>query len=186
MNFNEHSNLKGLHAILSPSSYHWIRYKDRAKFENLVRSKEAIKKGTEDHEFACLCIQRRQRLPKSRNTLNMYVNDAIGFRMQPEQPLFYSDICFGTADAIIYDEKRKKLRIHDLKTGTIPGSMDQLLIYAAIFCLEYRIKPSTISVELRIYQNGEIAIYEPTEEELVSAIDQVIFANKTVNEIMDL
>ena len=97
----------------------------------------------------------------------------------------YSDICFGTADSIIFDERQKKLRIHDLKTGSTPASMDQLLIYAAIFCLEYKVKPSTIAVELRIYQNNEIVIFEPTTEELTDAIDQVIFANKMVNEIID-
>lgn len=186
MNFNEHSSLKGMHAILSPSSYHWIRYKDRDRFEKFVRGKEAIRKGTEDHEFACLCIQRKQRLPKSKATLNMYVNDAIGFRMEPEQPLVYSENCFGTADAILFDERKKKLRIHDLKTGTIPASMDQLMIYAAIFCLEYKIKPSDITVELRIYQNNEITVYEPDFKELTETIDQVIFANKMVNEILDV
>lgn len=186
MNFNEHSELKGVHAILSPSSYHWIRYRDREKFENLVRSKEAVKRGIEDHEFACLCIKRKQRLPKSNATLNMYVNDAIGFRMEPEQVLMYSDQCFGTADAIRFDERKKKLRIHDLKTGSIPASMDQLMIYAAIFCLEYKAKPSDIKVELRIYQNNDVVIYEPDSKELTKVIDQVIFANKTVNEILDM
>lgn len=186
MNFNEHSDLQGKHAVLSPSSYYWIRYKDKEKFESFVRSREAMRKGTEDHEFACLCIRRKQRLPKSDITLNRYVNDAIGFRMIPEQPLFYSERCFGTADAIFYDEKKKKLRIHDLKTGVNPASMDQLLLYAAIFCLEYKVKPSTISVELRIYQNNDITIYEPDTKELNEAIDQVIFANKMVNEILDM
>lgn len=186
MNFNAHSELKGQHAVLSPSSYYWIRYKDRERFEAFVRSKDAMRKGTEDHEFACLCIRRKQRLPKSKVTLNMYVNDAIGFRMTPEQPLYYSEICFGTADAIAYDEKKKKLRIHDLKTGINPASMDQLLLYAAIFCLEYKVKPSTLDTELRIYQNNEIVVHNPDAKELNEAIDQVIFANKTVNEILEV
>lgn len=186
MNFNSHSDLKGTHAILSPSTYYWIRYKDRDKFEKYVRGKEAVRKGVEDHEFACLCIKRRQRLPKIKNTLNMYVNDAIGFRMTPEQPLYYSDVCFGTADSIVYDQKKKKLRIHDLKTGSIAASMDQLLIYAAIFCLEYKVKPNSIKTELRIYQNNEIVVYEPDAKELTDAVDQVIFANKMVNEILDI
>lgn len=184
MNFNTHFELRGKHAILSPSKYYWIRYDDKAKMEKLVRSSEAVRKGVEDHEFACLCIQRKQRLPKSKATLNMFVNDAIGFGMEPEQPLFYSDNCFGTADAIRFDEKKKKLRVHDLKTGSNPASMDQLIIYAGLFCLEYKVNPSSISTELRIYQNNEIEIYELDSKELTDAIDHIILANKWVNEIL--
>lgn len=39
------------------------------------------------------------------------------------------------------------LRIHDLKTGISPVHMDQLLIYAALFCLEYKIKPGSIDTD---------------------------------------
>ena len=184
MNFNAHLDLVGKHAILSPSKYHWLRYDDREQFEKLVRSADAVRKGIEDHEFACLCIKRKQKLPKTRDTLNLYVNDAIGFNMEPEQPLCYSDNCFGTADAIRFDEKRKKLRIHDLKTGVTPASMDQLLVYAGIFCLEYKINPSGISTELRIYQNNDIQTYNPDTSELTTVIDQIILANKWVNEIL--
>lgn len=184
MIFNSHLDLRGQHAILSPSSHYWLRYDSREKFEKFVKSKEAVKKGIEDHNFACLCIQRKQRLPKTKSTLNMYVNDAIGFNMEPEQPLKYSDNCFGTADAIRFDEKKKKLRIHDLKTGVNPASMDQLMAYAGIFCLEYKVKPTSLSTELRIYQNDEITIFEPTAKELTEVIDQIILANKWVNEIL--
>ena len=184
MNFNSHLDLKGRHAVLSPSSYHWLRYDSREKFERYVKSKDAVRKGVEDHEFACLCIQRKQKLPKSKVTLNMYVNDAIGFNMEPEQCLYYSDNCFGTADAIRYDEKKKKLRIHDLKTGVTPASTDQLLVYAGLFCLEYKVKPISISTELRIYQNNEVNIYEPDSREITDIIDQIILANKWVNEIL--
>jgi len=184
MNFNSHLELKGRHAILSPSQYHWIRYDNKEKFEKYVRSKEALRKGTEDHDFAALCISRKQRLPKSKNTLNMYVNDAIGFRMTPEQPLCFSENCFGHADSIAFDDRKKKLRIHDLKTGVTPASMDQLLIYAAIFCLEYKMKPETINIELRIYQNNEIVIHTPDSREMTEVIDQIILGNKWVNEII--
>ena len=96
------------------------------------------------------CIMLNQKLPKSKQTLNMYVNDAIGFKMTPEQILYYSDNCFGTADAILF--RNNFLRIHDLKTGKIPAHMEQLEIYAALFCLEYKVKPADIEMELRIYQ----------------------------------
>ena len=80
--------------------------------------------------------------------------------------------------------KKKKLRIHDLKTGVTPASMDQLLVYAGLFCLEYKVKPASISTELRIYQNNEANIYEPDSRELMDIIDQIILANKWVNEIL--
>lgn len=63
--------------------------------------------------------------------MNMYVNDAISFRMVPEQILFYSENCFGTADTIVF--RNGTLRIHDLKTGVVPAHMEQLEIYAALF-----------------------------------------------------
>ena len=83
------------------------------------------------------------------NRNKMYVNDAIGFRMRPEQPLFYSENCFGTADAISFDEKKKYLRIHDLKTGVGKVKLDQLLIYASLFCLEYNFKPGDMIFDLK-------------------------------------
>lgn len=186
MNFNSHLELSGRHAILSPSKHYWLHYDSKDKFEKYVRSADAVRKGIADHEFACLCINRKQRLPnRPKKTLDMYVNDAIGFGMEPEQILYYSDNCFGTADAIRFDERKRKLRIHDLKTGTSPASMDQLLGYAGLFCLEYNVKPSSITTELRIYQNNDIQIYEPDSRELTEVIDQIIMANKWVNEILN-
>jgi len=99
MNFNKHLNIEGQHAFLGASKYHWINY-DEAKVIEAYSKFVAAQKGTELHEFAAQCIRLGQKLPKSQKTLNMYVNDAIGFKMTPEQPLFYSENCFGTADAI--------------------------------------------------------------------------------------
>lgn len=183
MIFNEHYNLEGCHAILSPSNHYWLRYKDKARFSQLLKSREAIKRGVEDHEFACTCIQRKQKLPKSKQTLNAYVNDAIGYHMEPEKILYYSEYCFGTADAIVFNERQKKLRIHDLKTGVTKASMDQLLLYAGLFCLEYKKKPSEITVELRIYQSNEVVVHNPEPDELMAIIDQIILANKNITEL---
>ena len=156
MNFNKHSNLEGRHAFLSASKYHWINY-DEPKVADAYSKFLATQRGTILHDFACQCIRLGQKLPKSQKTLNMYVYDAISFRMTPEQVLYYSDNCFGTADAIIF--RNNTLRIHDLKTGVIPAHMEQLEIYAALFCLEYQKKPSTLDIELRIYQNNEILYF---------------------------
>lgn len=132
MNFNNHSNLEGQHAFLGASKYHWINYSED-KVADAYSKFLATQKGTVLHAFAAQCISLGQKLPKSQKTLNMYVNDAIGYKMTPEQTLFYSENCFGTADSISY--RSGLLRIHDLKTGIIPAHMEQLMIYAALFCL---------------------------------------------------
>ena len=83
MNFNNHLNLEGQHAFLGASKYHWINY-DESKVAESYSKFLATQKGTVLHEFAAQCIRLGQKLPKSQKTLNMYVNDAIGFKMVPE------------------------------------------------------------------------------------------------------
>lgn len=180
MNFMKHFELEGKHAFLGASNYHWINY-DSDKIINTYMRRQAILKGTALHELAAKLIELGQKLPKSKKTLNMYVNDAIGFKMKPEQVLYYSNNCFGTADAISF--RNNILRIHDLKTGFTPAHMEQLLIYAALFCLEYKVKPSEIQFELRIYQNDEIAIMNPTAEDIVPIIDKIITFDKVIEKI---
>jgi len=180
MNFNKHSNLEGQHAFLGASKYHWINY-DETKLVESYSKYMAAQRGTILHDFAAQCIRLGQKLPKSRKTLNMYVNDAIGFRMTPEQPLYYSENCFGTADAICF--RNKLLRIHDYKSGITPARMEQLEIYAALFCLEYRVKPSDIDIELRIYQLDEILHHKPTAEDIVPIMDKIITFDKLINKI---
>lgn len=101
-----------------------------------------------------------------------YIKDANGFRLDPEVSLKYADDFYGTADAILY-KKGEFLRIHDLKTGTTPASLRQLEIYAAFCCLEYNIDPSTVEIELRIYQGDEILIGNPTGEDIRNLMEQV-------------
>ena len=182
MNFNRHSSLEGQHAFLGASKYHWINY-DESKVAEAYAKFLATIKGTELHEFAAQCIRLGQKLPRSPKTLNMYVNDAIGFRMTPEQVLFYSENCFGTADAIAF--RNDILRIHDLKTGAIPAHMEQLLIYAALFCLEYKVKPGEIGVELRIYQNDDIITAEPTAADITPIISKIITFDKVLNKMKE-
>ena len=113
----------------------------------------------------------------------MYVNDAIGFKMTPEQILYYSPNCFGTADAIIF--RNDVLRIHDLKTGETPAKMEQLMIYAALFCLEYGIKPNEISMELRIYQNDEVVCHNATVEDIFPIMDRIVTFDKIINRMRE-
>ena len=170
MTFNDHSRLAGQHAFLSASKYHWINY-DPDKIASAYTNFMATEQGTELQEGAAECITLGQKLPRSKKTLNNYVNDAIGFRMTPEQVLYFSENCFGTADSICFRDDI--LRIHDLKTGVIPAHMEQLYIYDALFCLEYRIKPKNIQIENRIYQSDDILIANPGEEEIEPIMEKI-------------
>lgn len=180
MNFNKHLNLEGQHAFLGASKFHWINYNDQKIVES-YKNFMAAQRGTELHDFARRCIELKQKLPRTQQTLNMYVNDAIGFNMIPEQILMYSENCFGTADTIAF--RNNFLRIHDYKSGVIKAQIQQLRIYAALFCLEYRVKPSDIQIELRIYQNDEILIDKPTAEIIVPIMDKIITSDKIINKI---
>lgn len=183
MNFNKHSTFEGQHAFLGASKYHWINYNEQKMAEAYSRFL-AIQKGTYLHDFAARCIKIGQKLPRSKKTLNEYVNDAIGYKMTPEQVLFYSPNCFGTADAISF--RNNMLRIHDLKTGVIvPAHMEQLEIYAALFCLEYDVRPGDIDMELRIYQNDEIVVHNPTVEDIGPIMDKIITFDKIINKIKE-
>lgn len=124
-------------------------------------------------------------LDKILNNMVPYVKDGIGFRMKVEQPLKYSDNVFGTADAIIFDEKRRLLRIHDYKSGDTPVSLKQLEIYAALFCLEYDFKPGEIDYELRIYQNGEILVGNPKADDILPTIDKIIAFDKVIEDLKE-
>lgn len=180
MNFNRHSNFEGLHALLGASKYHWINY-DAEKMVQAYRANLRKLKGTELHAFAAQCINLGQKLPRSKKTLNMYVNDAIGYRMSAEVVLFYSENCFGTADAIGFRDNL--LRIHDYKSGEIPAHMEQLLIYAALFCLEYHYDPSKIDIELRIYQSDDVMVHNPSPDEIYPIIDKIIAFDKIITKI---
>lgn len=180
MNFNTHSDLEGQHAFLSPSYYHWLNY-DIPKLSDRYITALAAQRGTRLHEFACEAIQLGIKLPRSPKTLNLYINDAIGYKMIPEQVLHYSSNCFGTADAISF--KKKVLRIHDLKTGTTPGNMHQLEIYAALFCLEYKVQPADIEIELRIYQGDEVSVYNPDPNDIIFIMDKIITFDKHIEQI---
>lgn len=182
MNWNRHSNLEGMHAFLGASSYHWINY-DEAKVADTYAKWRAAQRGTELHAFAAKCIELGQKLPRSEKTLNMFVNDAIGYKMTPEQILYYSPNCFGTTDAIAF--RNNFLRIHDLKTGENPGHMEQLMVYAALFCLEYNIKPSEIGMELRIYQNDQIVYHNATVADIFPIMDRIVTFDKIISNMKE-
>ena len=132
--------------------------------------------GTKLHEWVKDTIDLGIKQPRSDKTLYAYVNDAIGFKMNTEVVLFYSERFFGTADAICF--RNNKLRIHDLKTGKGKVTMDQLEVYAALFCLEYKVKPGDIEMELRIYQNDQVIVHKPTAEDILPVMDKIVHLDK--------
>jgi hypothetical protein len=171
MLFNRHNNLEGLHAPFSPSQPSWLRYNDDQAAE-VYSNRKAAERGTILHKWAQDTINLGIKQPRSKKTLYSYVNDAIGFRMNTEVVLFYSERFYGTADAICF--RNNTLRIHDLKTGRIPAKIEQLRVYAALFCLEYNVKPGDITIELRIYQNDDVVTDNPTPEDILPIMDKII------------
>ena len=171
MEFNKHPRLEGKHAFLSPSQYSWINY-DEQKLEARYSSSRQARLGTQLHELAHRAITLKIELSKSNKTLATYVNDAIKYKMASEQTLYYSDNCFGSPDAIAF--RRKKLRIHDLKNGISRASVHQLEVYAALFCLEYDVNPYEIQIELRIYQNEEVTIYDADPNQINEIMGTII------------
>lgn len=180
MDFTNHFDLKGKHALFPASKPSWLRY-DKKKLQDTYHNMQAAERGTLLHEHAANCISFGTRLARYKNTLNMYVNDSIGFSMKPEVVLKYSDNFFGTADGIVFDEKEKILRINDFKSGVTPAHMEQLEVYAALFCLEYCIRPGDILIELRIYQSNEIIFFNPTAEDIAPIMDTIQTFDRWIN-----
>lgn len=193
MNWNKHYQLRDKHSFLSASQWHWINY-DNDKLIKRYDTYEAAQLGTELHALAAKCIELGVPLKNTKETLGLYVNDAIKFKMKPETILYYSDNAFGTADAISFRRNpktgRDMLRIHDLKTGTVPAHMEQLMVYAAYFCLEYGYQPRNIDIELRIYQNDKVLVHNAAstfdEEDEITGYDMIEMIIKKIIEFDSL
>lgn len=201
MIWNPHLELQGKHALFAPSSPYWMNDTEEESIQRYCSS-FASSIGTILHNMAAKHIRHSitlnrydkkhvrldlleagipfavvDRLPVDDifENLMLYVNDCIGFRMTPEQPLKYSDLCFGHCDAIHFNEYEKLLRISDLKTGSTPAKMEQLVDYDSLFRLEYcpilHIRPEEIKSELRIYQGGEIRLCTPEPDEIIAVME---------------
>lgn len=205
--FNDHSRDvgPGAHAILSPSQSSWTNYDSQEYLFNLVCSKYAQEIGTLLHKLAETAIKYKVKVPKiaARPMITLwllangiprgivdadkyvsnfvaYVNDAIGFDMEPEVILKFSDNAFGTADAIRFNEKKMHLRIHDYKSGVTKPCLRQLEVYAAYFCMEYNIKPKDLTMELRIYWQDQIIVGNPTAADILPLIDKIRESDKYI------
>lgn len=207
MNWNQHRNLEGSHAFLSASKYSWLSKTNEEIVQSYTNSfSQAI--GTLSHAFAADYIRFREKLRKGDSrTLKMdlmrkgipeyaidiraffptvmrYVNDSIDFMMDPEVLLYYSDLCFGTADSI--QVSNGVLRIHDLKTGSTVAKIDQLKIYAALFYLEYGQKPERLRTELRIYQSDDIIVHEPEVDEIREVMDAIVEKDRVLQKLKEV
>jgi hypothetical protein len=205
----DHSRDAGKHALLGGSRYSWLNY-DEEKLFNYITASYAQSIGTTIHDLAAKLIKNQIKVCKNdarkmitlylldnkipRSVIDLerylenfvaYVNDAIGFGMRPEQILMYSENAFGTADAILFNEKKRFLRIHDYKSGVTEPSLHQLEIYAALFCLEYKVEPKDISIELRIYWNNEIITGLPTAADIVPIMDKIITFDKFIKNMKE-
>lgn len=204
MQWNDHSDLSGKHALLGASNFYWLNYDDE-NLEKKFRSSYSQSIGTSLHALAKSLIDNRIKLKKSDKNIVLlhlledgiprglidldryypnfmqYVNDGIGFKMDTERVLYFTENCFGTADAISFRDN--KLRIHDLKTGETPAHMEQLYIYAALFCLEYNVKPSGLDVQLGIYQGNEILTEVPNSSDIAAIIHKMKDSDKKIRRL---
>lgn len=207
MNLVDYSKLEGTHALFSASKGSWKNDTDDEQIIRRYINSFATTIGTSVHKFAKNCIDNKIKLSKNDKKLLLYhlltdpeanipeavidleylfsnvrnyVNDAIMLNMSTEVLLVYSDLAYGTADAISC--VNNFLRIHDLKTGRSPVHIDQLLIYAAYYCLDHNVKPrDLVGIELRIYQGSEVIYHEPNPEEIEEIMAKAVFCDDVVN-----
>lgn len=209
--YNDHKKLEGKHAYLGCSQSSWRNRTDEqlvamyySKYaseigtaihklaQDCINQKLKLRK-TDDHlvEYFLQVIwplMGGSRIPKGAydskmltETLSIFVNDALGFRMDSEVILAYNeDYAFGTSDAFMCDDTKKIIRIHDLKTGMHPVKMDQLLLYAANYCLEYKKNPKDYHFELRIYQGATVYEHFPLGEEVEEYMEVIVHATKVL------
>lgn len=205
---NTHPELIGKHAVFSPSKHSWLNYDSDEKILKAYVSSFSAQIGTVVHAYANDKITYKQPMEDNRSERNAlllyllkagipykviqlekiftnllpYVNDAIGYKMTPEALLYYSDYIFGWADAIAFS--RNTLRIHDLKTGEGPTSMDQLMGYAGLFYISHKkeAKLEKCKTELRIYQNNEVLIHMPPAYDIAKVMDTIVHTDFVVSE----
>lgn len=180
MQWNRHLGLDGKHALLSPSNYHWLNY-DEQKLEARYATFYSARRGTDLHRLAHEAIRLGIYLSEAHEALSQYVEDALGYKMVCEQPLRYSDNCFGTADTICF--RNELLRVHDLKTGITATSFKQLEVYSGIFCLEYEVSPLEIDFELRIYQRDQVMVHTPNSDRIYDIMETIVKHDRLLEEI---
>lgn len=189
LELNPHPEIIGKHAPFSPSQHYWIDY-DPDKLLAYWDNKDAQLIGTETHEDAAELIRMHYRflrrgqpspiknLAKGKDTVSLHVWHSAKNWLKPEVQVKYSDICFGTSDALGFNCRTKTLFVNDLKTGRLQGDMRQLEQYAAIFFAEYAnnlqyaqgININDCKVELRIFQYDTFVLSEPPIDYIMNEV----------------
>lgn len=208
MQWHDHSNwIFDEHSFLSPSKKTWVNYDDETLIKNYKSYLTQPKLGTAVHDLANRLILKEHKLNKTEwclvawdlediyglpkfaiskslifENLRLFVNDSITYKCQTEQRLIYTPHAFGKADAIQLIDNT--LYIFDLKTGANPADIDQLISYAALFCLEYNVKPSNLKFDLRLYQYDSIITDPNITPEVVEARMKVyVHHNDILNKV---
>jgi len=159
------------------------------KLSNKVSNIKEIEKGVKTHifekytgtgaDYGKMLLENMDYLPHEiYPTVKLFVNDSIGYRMSSEQKIEYSDLCWGTSDAITCVDN--KLFIFDLKTGSRPAKETQLLVYAALFCLQEHTKPNELEIETRIYQNGDALITNPPSDVIYDIMSKIVHLDSVI------
>lgn len=179
--FYDHHDLRDQHAYLSASKHSWVNYDD--EHMRTVYFNELMKKrGTEMHAYAEMANRLGIRQRGNKVTIDKFINDGLDYDMKAEVVLYYSRNCFGTTDLIGYDKRKNLVRIFDLKNGKIPVTkFDQLHIYGALFCLEYKFDPMKLDFDFRLYQNDGILVDdEYTNEDIRHVMDKIIHFDEMI------
>lgn len=178
-----------LHATFSPSDKTWLNY-DREKIRQRVVAARAVQRGTELHELAEHCIRMKTPLDPSNGVISTYVRDCIEYDMNTEVQMMYSEDIGGTADALHYDQAANRLYVFDLKTGDRKTSINQVIIYAALWCLTNYHNALSMTFDLRIYSKTHpqrLVSGEEDDEVLVAqrvydVCEQIIYVQSIIDE----
>ena len=61
--------------------------------------------------------------------------------------------------------------------------MEQLYIYAALFCLEYGYDPLRIQIETRIYQSNKVLVSNPDPKDIISIANKIVSFDKVIQKL---
>lgn len=152
------------------------------KLSNKVSSLKEIEKGVKTHifekwvkapEYRDILLKNIDYLPDEvYPTVKMFINDCIGYRMESEKKVSYSNLFWGTSDAIKFE--KNKLMVFDLKTGSKPAKESQVFVYAALYFLENHLKPDKVDIETRLYQNAEIRTTVPDPGDISAIMQKIV------------
>lgn len=175
-------------AELGTEIHEWssVQIKLRNKVSNIKEIEKGVKthiyeKYTKNEDYREVLLKHMDYLPHEiYPSVKLFINDSIGHRMSSEERVTYSELFWGTSDAIKCEDNI--LQVFDLKTGSRPAKETQLNAYAALYCLQEHIKPDQLGgIETRIYQNGEVYIDTPPSNLIYDIMHKIVHADSLIN-----